>query len=792
MTSKEPSHPSVDMEEEDESTSGQVHGGRQSTKTKKRGHEREKKEKVGKKSKSLTPPCTIQEIPTQGVSSSHQTSPGLNSGGIMFSGKNPDHKLKLVSGAPVQPIPDMPGQGVLRVEHVPIHKIDHPLMGASSGTTSQIAASPRRQFIPPFFPQNLNYFTAVSEPHTPLHPAQYQDAPRYGDASPGFNESVFEERLYNRLAEDARSRHQEFQESIQSTLSRLLSGRIDAQASSLAGPSGVNVPNVPIPPRVNPPVIASDGQAAHSSSFVGPSEVNIPNVSVPLRVNSPDIPNVPLRNTPNPPNPLQSENVEVNTFSNVAQDDPLRLVYSTVQMLTERMLKMEDRNPPPPPPPTASQKVSTDSLEKTNLLSFLQDYFSAIKPIQIAGKSPFLAYDYKFLWSLGFWKIPEVNTVKEGVCSLTMRKNQIGCFDKLVAPTLLNGYKPDLKVADWTSSTLAGQPTDSQLDQDKESVVDSVSLQVVPGRCLSDPELNEFINAPPLTETHAKLGLAGKGRSISIDSDIFENNSSIKWNTNFIIPSMEYKLRLIAKDGASRSTMSNDLFNRVSSLLANWDSPHSWSKKGIVQEAGNPVPRTDGKLLRESFSAEDFAEELEVIRKQLALIAIQDEHQFKLLSAAHAETKIGMREMVLTPNDDHPKLKKAVRNSRLSTASLFGPIPDPLTFRIGQSTAPLYVKVKSVVNYPAPSAGKPVTIPRPVQKQPNRGGSSAKYRGGRRAIFFNPPARQTQQQHASHFNNPKAPKNSRGGRGAKNPQGRAQRKTRPPSRGRGGRGKPAS
>ena len=82
MTSKEPSHPSVDMEEEDESTSGQVHGGRQSTKTKKRGHEREKKEKVGKKSKSLTPPCTIQEIPTQGVSSSHQTSPGLSSGGL--------------------------------------------------------------------------------------------------------------------------------------------------------------------------------------------------------------------------------------------------------------------------------------------------------------------------------------------------------------------------------------------------------------------------------------------------------------------------------------------------------------------------------------------------------------------------------------------------------------------------------------------------------------------------------------------------------------------------------------
>ena len=224
-----------------------------------------------------------------------------------------------------------------------------------------------------------------------------------------------------------------------------------------------------------------------------------------------------------------------------------------------------------------------------------------------------------------------------GVCPVSLRPNQIGFFEVLKAPTLLAGYKPNLNNSHWTSDTLAGQQSEEHLDPSKDPVDDPLRLQVVPGRCLTNPELNKFINAPPLTETHSALGLLGSGRSISLESDIFDNKSSIKWDTSLIVPSMEYKLRLIAKDGASRSSMSNDLFNRVTSLLANWDSPHSWSKTGIVQKEGIPVPRTDNILLKDSFSAADFAEELMVISKQLALISIQDEHQFKLLSAAHAE-----------------------------------------------------------------------------------------------------------------------------------------------------------
>ena len=142
--------------------------------------------------------------------------------------------------------------------------------------------------------------------------------------------------------------------------------------------------------------------------------------------------------------------------------------------------------------------------------------------------------------------------------------------------------------------------------------------------------------------------------------------------------------------------------------------------------------------------------------------------------------------MVLASNPDQPKLKQAVRNSRLSTDSLFGPSPDPLSFRIGQSTHHPSLKVKSSVTYPAPVVGKLASNFRSGQKKPNKASSLAKSKGARRAFFNNPPGKPKQQQHARQFQNTKASKNSQAGRGGQNPQGKPTKKYKPPKwRGRG-------
>ena len=420
---------------------------------------------MSKKHKTGSSPRTPQEVsPSKRGASSRSTASSLGSVGIIFAGKNPEQKFKLVTSAPEQPLRHLPdGQGVLSVEQVTVQVTDHPHIGAPLITPSLSTDPP-----PPFIPSHHPYSVPV-EPLTPVPPAQLQDA-NHGMASPVSVE--MENRIYNRLAEDVRNLHCENQESFNNSLVRLMSGGFVEQAahsSSLAGPSSVRSPCVTLPPRDNSPVNANGPQGVippqgESINYNNFSSFNFNNQNFVPQGNN----GIPL----------------LGNNGSGSQENPLHHMIANLQYLSERMLRMEERNPPPPAPLTVSQRVSSESLEKVSLLSFLKDYFPAIQPIHMAGKSEFLAHDYNFLWNLGFWKIPPVDPIKMGVCLVSLRPNQIGFFEVLKAPTLLAGYKPNLDNSHWTSDTLAGQQSEEHLDPSKDPVDNPLRLQVVPGRCL--------------------------------------------------------------------------------------------------------------------------------------------------------------------------------------------------------------------------------------------------------------------------------------------------------------------
>ena len=61
--------------------------------------------------------------------------------------------------------------------------------------------------------------------------------------------------------------------------------------------------------------------------------------------------------------------------------------------------------------------------------------------------------------------------------------------------------------------------------------------------------------------------VVASGRYVKVDSHYFKQRSSVKWDTTFLLPSLEYKLRQIAKDNLSGSGMIKDLKDRIKSLL---------------------------------------------------------------------------------------------------------------------------------------------------------------------------------------------------------------------------------
>ena len=149
---------------------------------------------------------------------------------------------------------------------------------------------------------------------------------------------------------------------------------------------------------------------------------------------------------------------------------------------------------------------------------------------------------------------------------------------------------------------------------------------------------------------------------------------------------------------------------KTRALFDNWNSQGVWvPETGIVKnENGNLVIPEEGALVAHSVSKEDLLRSLHR-RADLNNLAIsQLVHQSKLVSAMHIELKLHMREVVIynaMPRSNNQILVESVRNSRLSTPLVFGPIPNSHRDRLrvypneGQFVP---VTPPSMVNFTAP------------------------------------------------------------------------------------------
>ena len=177
------------------------------------------------------------------------------------------------------------------------------------------------------------------------------------------------------------------------------------------------------------------------------------------------------------------------------------------------------------------------------------------------------------------------------------------------------------------------------------------------------------------------MPLKASGRYLKVDEDLFQQNSFVKCDNHSLIPSLEYKTRLLAKDSFSALDMLRAQEAKTRPLLENWNSPGVWVPKSGVskEENGDLTAPEDGSLLADSVTKEDLLNELHNRSDLNSLAIAQLDHQSKLVIAMHAELKLHMREVFLSndmPHSSNNTLIEAVRNSRISVPRLFGPVPN--------------------------------------------------------------------------------------------------------------------
>ena len=168
-----------------------------------------------------------------------------------------------------------------------------------------------------------------------------------------------------------------------------------------------------------------------------------------------------------------------------------------------------------------------------------------------------------------------------------------------------------------------------------------------------------------------------KVRKIKLITYVFKQ--PIKWDTSWVLPSLELKTRLAAKDGLQSSSMIKDLSDRIGSLLSSLDDPYVWGPSGLLCNEDGSFASAEGNVpLFDSLSKLDLAQELWIAFKQLQLVLLQQEHQVHILRAGETEAKLGMRTLVLATESSgqNPELKDRLLKTRLSSVGLFGPPPE--------------------------------------------------------------------------------------------------------------------
>ena len=322
--------------------------------------------------------------------------------------------------------------------------------------------------------------------------------------------------------------------------------------------------------------------------------------------------------------------------------------------------------------PTFGNQVANESKVPQDVLKRLRDFYPQIKKVR-NSQSGATSYAYDFDLSVpdGFWSTPNP--------TLTNKDKELdafGSFKNLVAPTISKHWsfssKPRLEEVD--------EEEDQEQEEKPPKNMDALAKSVVPGRC-SEPMLEAFLSGKPLAEWSNSVPKTSPGRFLEVDENLFQNTKYVRCDTHTLIPSVEYKARLIAKDSFSSLDMLRAQEAKTRPLLENWNSPGVWVPKTGVskEENGDLTAPEDGSLLADSVSKEDLLNELHNRSDLTNLTISQMDHQSKLIIALHAELKLQMRESFLfnaMPSSSNNTLVEAVRNSRMSVPQLFGPVPN--------------------------------------------------------------------------------------------------------------------
>ena len=438
-------------------------------------------------------------------------------------------------------------------------------------------------------------------------------------------------------------------------------------------------------------------------------------------------------------------------------------------------------SPDPPPGPHQGPLSFQDSVAahssapKDVLCRLSKIYGDKIKHVRDSITNEFsYVYDFQVPRDNSFWATPEVS----------LPLDEHGTFKILEAPSINRN---------WSYSA------EPQLEEVVEGVVyppgpkpersmDALAKPAVPGRC-ADKDIDIFLSSKPLTKYANNHAETGSGRHLEVDPEVFPGHRFLSCDNENLIPSLEHKSRLLARDGFAALDMVRAQEDKTKLLFSNWNSPGVWhQEKGVLtNEDGSLVVPENGATLAESVTKEDLLQEL-YNKADLSKLVIRNlEHLTKLAIASHAESKLFMREIVLfnaLPSDSNLQLIESVRNTQLSSPLLFGPIPNSFRDKIKS------FHVNGVFKPFAPPSE--IRFQAPVKKHTFRNRSKARRRPQVKQPFFPQAARPFKRGRGGNFVVRPAKNQNRGRKSYSSlpPQPRNQQASRDRSRGRGrGRGR---
>ena len=326
-------------------------------------------------------------------------------------------------------------------------------------------------------------------------------------------------------------------------------------------------------------------------------------------------------------------------------------------------------------------RVASEPLTHQAILEQLSPFYPQIRRVRnsVTQRVSF-EYVYDHSEQEGFWSVPKPRFYHP----VTNVLDKYGYFGVLYTPTINKN---------WTFTTkplmTEEQEEDPQVRKAAERTMDTLYKSAVPGRC-ADEEMENFLSSNPFADWRTQMHGQADGRYLSVDPDIFPSVPFIKWDAPTLLPSIEYKARLAAKDNFSAVDMLRAQNEKVKGLLLNWNNPVVWNRHSGVQkdEQGELVAAIEGMTLESTVSKEELLEEHHMRSRLIDLVLAQLVHQGKILVALESEVKLTVRDLFLfrqLKQGSNKVLLNALQNSRISVPELFGPLPESDKYKIGHN-----------------------------------------------------------------------------------------------------------